>query len=316
MDLRQLRYFIAIIEHSSISRAAQHLHVAQPALSQHLRNMEADLGVALLHRGPRGVQPTEAGERLLAHARTITDLFERIPDQVRGLDRPLAGEVRLGLPGTVSEQLSADLISVARTRFPLVRIRIAEAMSGYIVDWLRRGLVDIAFIYGTADSRGLDTHHLLTEELCLFARHEAGAPSASGVVTLAEAASRDLILPGPGHGLRDAIEQGARRGGCQITPLIEIDAYGQIKALVARGMGYAILPRMAVQPEVEAGLFRAWRIAEPDLTRDVHLAVSTERPLSAASRAIGLLAWQLLSQKVDEGRWVADLAASGALPMI
>lgn len=314
MDLRQLRYFIAIIDRGSISRAAQTLRVAQPALSQHLRNMEAELGVALLHRGARGIQPTEAGERLLAHARTLTDLFERIPDSVRGFDRPLTGEVRLGVPGTVSEQLSADLIAAARQLYPQVRIRIAEAMSGYIVDWLRRGLVDIAFIYGTADGRGLGLHHLLTEELCLFAA--AKGDTSGGTVTLAEAATRDLILPGPGHGLRDAIEQGARIAGCRIAPTIEIDAYGQIKALVARGMGQAILPRMAVQGEVARGEFVAWSITGPNLTRDVHLAVSTERPLSAASRAVGLLAWQLLRRKVAAGEWVADISNADVEPAL
>ncbi len=88
MDLRQLRYFTAIVEQGSFSKAATKLRVAQPALSQHLRHMEDELGVALLHRGTRGVLPTEAGERLLLRARAILAEFARIARQRPGRDRP------------------------------------------------------------------------------------------------------------------------------------------------------------------------------------------------------------------------------------
>ena len=131
MDLRQLRYFTAIVEQGSFSKAATKLRVAQPALSQHLRHMEDELGVALLHRGTRGVLPTEAGERLLERARAILADFAELRDSVRGESAAPGGEVRIGLPGTVSEQFSVPLIEAARERYPAVRIRIAEAMSGF-----------------------------------------------------------------------------------------------------------------------------------------------------------------------------------------
>jgi LysR family transcriptional regulator, nitrogen assimilation regulatory protein len=309
MDLRQLRYFTAIVEQGSFSKAALKLRVAQPALSQHLRHMEDELGVALLHRGTRGVQPTEAGERLLAKARTILAEFAELRDSVRGEQAAPAGEVRIGLPGTVSEQFSVPLIEATQERFPDVRIRVAEAMSGFVLDWLRKGEVDLAVIYSTSDPKGLGIHHVLTEELCLFgipALTQLKTPPGKAVA-LTQAAGLDLILPGPGHGLRDQIDEAAAGINATVHAAVEIESYSQIKRLAERGLGYSILPRMAVRAQEKAGIFRTWPLEEPSLYRKVYLAYSTERPMTAAARAIGQLSWEILRGLVADERWTATL---------
>ncbi|SFH95713.1 LysR family transcriptional regulator, nitrogen assimilation regulatory protein [Bosea sp. OK403] len=318
MDLRQLRYFTAIVEQGSFSKAATKLRVAQPALSQHLRHMEDELGVALLHRGTRGVLPTEAGERLLLRARAILAEFAELRDSVRGETAAPGGEVRIGLPGTVSEQFSVPLIQAARERYPAVRIRIAEAMSGFVLDWLRRGEVDLAVIYTISDPKGLGIHHILTEELCLFGPPTLDAVKTppGGTVTLSEAAAVDLILPGIGHGLRDQIDEAALSVGAAIQPAIEIESYTQIKRLAERGLGYSILPRMAVRAQEKAGLFQTWRIAQPSLYRKVYLAYSTERPIPAAARAIGQLSWEILRGLVSDESWTATLGEDDDPPAL
>ena len=318
MDLRQLRYFTAIVEQGSFSKAATKLRVAQPALSQHLRHMEDELGVALLHRGTRGVVATEAGERLLERARTILAEFAGLRDCVRGETVAPTGEVRIGLPGTVSEQFSVPLIEAAKERYPAVRIRIAEAMSGFVLDWLRKGEVDLAVIYSTSDPKGLGIHHVLTEELCLF-----GVPALTALetppgepVTLAEAAGLDLILPGPGHGLRDQIDEAAADINATVHAAVEIESYAQIKRLAERGLGYGILPRMAVRAQEKAGIFRTWPIERPSLYRKVYLAYSTERPMPAAARAIGQLSWEILRGLVTDESWAATLGEDGDQPAL
>ena len=318
MDLRQLRYFTAIVEQGSFSKAATKLRVAQPALSQHLRHMEDELGVALLHRGTRGVVATEAGERLLERARTILAEFAGLRDCVRGETVAPTGEVRIGLPGTVSEQFSVPLIEAAKERYPAVRIRIAEAMSGFVLDWLRKGEVDLAVIYSTSDPKGLGIHHVLTEELCLF-----GVPALTALetppgepVTLAEAAGLDLILPGPGHGLRDQIDEAATGINATVHAAVEIESYAQIKRLAERGLGYGILPRMAVRAQEKAGIFRTWPIERPSLYRKVYLAYSTERPMPAAARAIGQLSWEILRGLVTDESWAATLGEDGDQPAL
>ena len=317
MDLRQLRYFHQVVESGSFSKASTRLHVAQPALSQHVRHMEEELGVALLYRNAQGVTPTEAGDRLMIHAQRILADFAEIKDVVRGGASSPRGEVRFGMPGTVGELLAAPLIDAARHIYPEVRIRVAEAMSGYVLEWLKRGEVDVAMIYATSDPRRLAVHHGLSEEICLFAAPELAerfpqlqAPT----VDLAYAASLPLVVPGAGHGLRNLIDDAALSIRMPINPEIEIDSYSQIKKLVARGLGVGILPRMAIEKEVKAGAFRQWRFSDVPITRKVYLAYSTERPLLTAPRAVAQLAWEILRRLVEEGEWTAELPANVTAP--
>ena len=318
LDLRQLRYFTQVVESGSFSKAAKVLHVAQPALSQHVRHMEEQLGMPLLHRSAQGVQATEAGNRLHVHAKRILADFLELPDSVRGAMTLPRGEVRFGLPGTVSELLAVPLIEAAKERYPEVRIRVVEAMSGYILDWLRKGEIDLAMIYATSDPRGLAFHLGLWEEICLFAsadRSNYDMPQRDPI-RLADIAHLPLIVPGPGHGLRELIETNAASVGVAIRPEIEIDSYNQIKKLVARGIGYGMLPRMAIDGEVDRGLFRAWHFEDPKITRKVYLAYSTERPLASAPRAIGQLGWDILRKLVIDKAWTAGLPDESHRPLL
>lgn len=306
MDLRQLRYFTQVVESGSFSKAASKLHVAQPALSQHVRHMEEELGIALLFRNAQGVTATEAGERLLRHAKQILAEFAEIPDSVRGESVAPRGDVRFGMPGTVSELLGTPLVEAARERYPQVRVCIVEAMSGYIRGWLRRGDVDLAMLYATSDPSGLAVHHGLSEEIFLFAaRGTKGAPSGDAT-SLTAAAHLPLVIPGPGHGLRELVEEAALTAGVPLNPAIEMDSYSQIKKVVMRGLGFGILPLMAINREVDEGVFRMWRLCDPSVARKVYLAYSTERPLLSAPRAIGQLSWEILRGLVRDRAWIAE----------
>ncbi len=168
MDLRQLRYFLTIVEQGSFSRAAAVLNVAQPALSIHLRKMEDALGTPLLIRRPQGVVPTEAGDLLALRARRILSEMARTEDEIRSLHSDPAGEVRLGFPATVSSILSVPLISAARDRYPRIRINIAEAMSGFVSEWLMDGRIDMAILYNDIGQKGLRSDLLLKEDLVML----------------------------------------------------------------------------------------------------------------------------------------------------
>lgn len=310
MDMRQLRFFVAIAEEGSLSKAAERVHVAQPALSQHMRNMELDLGTELLFRSSRGVQLTEAGGRLLIEARKLTAAFDRLPDIVRGEEAEPAGEVRFGLPGTVSQVLSAPLIKATAERYPKIRLRIAEAMSGFIFDWLREGRVDIAVLYRGSDSRGLKLTQVLSEELRLFAASGTEIGKGGGarqVVSFCEAIRLPLVVPSPGHGLRDLLEEEAARCGVELNAETEIDSYAPIKALVEQSFGFSILPAMAIKAECEAGRLTSWPLVKPEMRRNVFVAVPADRPLTAATRAVESLCGELLRQLVEDGTWEAEL---------
>lgn len=305
MDLRQLRYFVAIVQCGSISRAALQLSVAQPALSMHIRNMETGLGTPLLFRTPHGVQPTDAGTILFRNARVILDQFESARQEIKGNAAEPSGEVRVGLPSSISQILGVPLILAARERAPKVTLCVAEAMSGYVLDWLRQGRVDLGLLYRPVDDRGLRSVALLSETLVLFGPVEAPAGTAlppEGPVPFARCAGLPLILPSSGHGLRDLVDEAAVARGVRVAPGIEIDAYAGIKALVEQRLGFSILPAHAAQAEVAEGRLRAWPI-DPPLVRTVHLAWPTDRPLSRAVEAVERLCNETLRGLVGSGAW-------------
>lgn len=317
MDLRQLRYFIAIVEAQSFSKAALSLRVAQPALSLHVRNMEADLGTELLLRTPQGVVPTPAGRLLLERARALVADFESMKQAVAEHDNQPAGDVRLGLPGTIAEMLSVPLILRTRKAYPRIHLKVAEAMSGFVLEWLYEGRVDLGLLYLPVDERGLKSTPIVTEELCLFGP-AGGVPDVEtpgpGPLTLAQICLLPLVLPGTGHGLRSLVDAEMEKKGLELATVIEVDSYGAIKELVENGVAYAILPTNAVAREIEAGRFLSWPAGTPTMARTVHLVRPFDRPATKAAALVETLCREELGELVRSGRWRASLTEDAARP--
>lgn len=316
MELRQLRYFAAIVDWGSLSKAANALRVAQPALSQHVRQLEDEFGLALLNRNARGVTPTDAGERLYLRARDLLAQIGDLPQFVIGAVTNPTGEVRIGMSGTVSELVGVPLIELARERYPGVRIRVVEAMSGHVMDWLRRGDIDVGLVYATSDPKGLDITHLLIEDLCLFGRPGGPIQAPTGsVLDFADVLPLKLIIPGPHHGLREIIEDAAAALGLPVEPELEVDSYNHIKRLAASGLGYAILTPTAIMDQVRSGVFDYWKIGPTKLLRrGIYLAHSSERPFSSAASVVSALAQEVVQRLVNDGVWIADLASAAIQP--
>ena len=281
------------------------MNIAQPALSLHIRNMEADLGLPLLFRTPQGVQPTEAGLILLRNARLIIEQFDVAQREIRGSAAEPSGEVRVGLPSSISPLLGVPLVLAARARFPKVTLRIAEAMSGYVLDWLRQGRVDLGLLYGLPEDRELRATGLLIETLVGYGAAEppdGGHHPQGDALPFADLAALPLILPSPGHGLRDLLDAAAAARGLRLSTAIDIDAYGAIKQLVERRLGYSVLPGHAGRREVEDGRLRAWRV-DPPLTRMVSLVQPADRPPTQAVKAVETLCRSTLRDLVRSGEW-------------
>ncbi|CTQ43117.1 LysR family transcriptional regulator [Roseibium aggregatum] len=303
MDIRQLRYFLEIVAQGSLTRAAESLHVAQPALSLHLKNMEEQLGTRLLTRSRSGVTPTEAGELLLQRARAILEDLARTEDDIRNLETDPSGIVRIGLPGTISAMVSLPLILAARERFPRITLNITEAMSGFVGDWLSEGKIDLAVLYSRSKDARIRSELLLEEELVVLWPADAERPLEMNMAALDNV---PMVLPSGAHGLRVLIDRTFQALGFAPEIAMEIDSFNNIKRLVAAGFGPSILPLYAVTEEVAAGSLRVSRIAAPGLWRGAHLMSPGGRPVTRALEAVHALLREVILDLRDKGAWAAS----------
>ncbi len=308
MDIKQLRYFIAIAEEGSLSAAAQRVNVAQPSLSQHVLSLERDLGVKLLERSPRGVSLTQAGEILLSHAREIAASLENAVEAVRQSGLEPMGDVSFGLPSSVSMVLSVPLAETVRLELPKVRLRAIEAMSGFIQTWLADQSIDLGILYDVSAVRHLTHRELMTEDLFFFSAPDAWPfdSRAGSEVRLSEMADVELVLPSKHHGLRIMIDKFCRGQGVQLNVATEMDALSQIKTMVSRGSGYTILAPAAAIDFVERGELIMAPIVEPRMTRPVYLVRNPGKPVTAASRELERITIEVIQDLVARGIWRAE----------
>ena len=308
MNLRHLRYFVAIVDHGSMVKASDSLFVAQSALSQHMRNLESELGVQLLLRTGRGVVPTEAGQDFLQRARVILEQLEDAQRALREQSATPQGNVTLGTPPTVSAMLAVPLVLQMQQELPKVALRIAEGMSGYVLDWLQAGQIDLGLVYGIQRAPGIIATELFKEDLFLIG--PADGPD-SDSIPFAALEGYPLVLPGRQHGLRDMIDRLARDHRISLRVQVEIDALSQMKLLVRHGVGYTILPLHAVRDEVARGELKAIPICEPCISRTIYVAKASDRPQSPAVAAtIRILEACVRRQQLD-----ATPAGTSAIPI-
>jgi LysR family nitrogen assimilation transcriptional regulator len=305
MDIKQLRYFIAIAEEGSLTAASVRLGVAQPSLSQHVIKIEDELGVQLIHRSTRGVVITPSGEILLEHAREICRQMSVCQELVRRSSNVPQGTVAFGLPPSVSMVLSVPLAETVRVELPKVKLRVIEAMSGFVASWLQDETVDLGFLYDLGNARNLEVRELMEEELHFFAAPDnwplergPGTP-----VPLADMVGLDLILPSQHHGLRKTVDRYADGRGIILTVSLEMDALSQIKDLVVRGSGYTILAPAAAHDRVERHELVGSPIVEPYATRPVYLARKQSRPQTYVSHEVERITIEVVEDLIKRGIW-------------
>lgn len=309
MDIRHLRYFIAISEERSLSAASLRLGVAQPSLSQHVIKLEEELNTELIVRSSRGILLTEAGALLVRHAREICASLERCVADVRQSTSVPRGTVAFGMPPSVSMVMSVPLAEVVWVDLPEVRLRAIEAMSGFIKSWIEDQTVEIGFLYGLEDKQHFRATHILDEQLCFFSAPDAWPPDLQpgSPVPLAALQSLDLVLPSPSHGLRKTIERYARSSGLELSVKIEMDALTQIKELVARGSGYTILAPAAAYDFVSRGELVKAAITSPVMMRPVYLVHNPTRAMTGACRAVQKITIDIACDLVRRGIWEGTL---------
>ncbi|SDD50493.1 LysR family transcriptional regulator, nitrogen assimilation regulatory protein [Variovorax sp. CF079] len=303
MELRQLRYFIGASEAGSLLKASTRLHVAQPALGQQIAALESEVGAQLFNRSSRGVTLTDAGKVFLDHARVVLSDIERARDAVRELDSVPRGEVAIGLPTTVGLTATVAILGACRTRLPEVRLKVVEAYSGFLREWLQSGRLDLAVLFGDAAEPGLIKQPLLDEWL-VFVASPAG-PKLPKRLPLSALSRWPMILPGKEHGLRKIIDDACAPLSVQPNVVAEVESLRSVKLAVQGGIGATILPLGSVAEEVASGALRSARLESSAMTRRVVCATSTVRPATLAKSAVHSLVQEVIRDMVLSSAWPA-----------
>lgn len=303
MELRQLRYFVGVSEAGSLLQASGRLHVAQPALGQQIAALEADVGAQLFERSSKGMALTEAGKLFLTHAKVVLMDAERARLAVRETLSVPQGDVSIGLPTTVALAATLPILIACRDRLPRVRLKLVEAYSGFLREWLLAGRLDIALLYGDTLEPGLSKRALLDDRLVLVTSHSGTRLPRK--LPLEKLPEWPLVLPGVEHGLRRIIDDACAPHGLVLDVVAEIESLGSVKRAVEAGIGSTILPAVSVAEEVAAGRLRTVVIDSPRMSRRVVHATNVMRPATSATVAVNDLIHEVVREMTQSGSWPA-----------
>ena len=298
MDLRQLRYFVGIVQAGSLSRAADQMHVAQSAISHHLARLESELERQLVTRSPKGIELTEAGSVLYRHSESILRHLEFAKqDAMSTLEAP-SGRVCFGFPGVLAPLLCYELLKRVRTAYPNILLQLTEANGWLLRERLVNGRLDIALLYLAEPQRGLAVEPLASEELFYCTADPDPSP-----IRVAQVVRRPLLLATADSNSRQVAEKAFGKHGVTVSPVAEMDTIGTLRRAIAAGMGDSIMPWSALYDGEKKVALTCRRFADAKLVRPVALCFPEQSPRSPAIQAVALTLKSLVRELIEAGVW-------------
>jgi LysR family transcriptional activator of glutamate synthase operon len=298
MELRQLRYLVALAEEGNFTRAAANEHIAQPALSQQIRRLEDELGLALVERTTRRVALTEAGELLGVRCRRILTELDAAESELQALRGMHTGHVSIGAMHTMGPVDLSLALALFRERHPNVSFTVREQSSEEMAEMLRVDEIDLAFLSVTerVESRGLGLHQLVSEELVVLLP-PAHRLAKRTQLRMAELAGEPFISFRAGARLRELLVAAGRQADFEPQVTLESNESQRVRRLVSRGLGVAILPRSDAEgPGADVAVST---LTEPALSRDITLAWREGRRLTPAAAEFLDLARETFAQDAE-----------------
>jgi LysR family transcriptional regulator, nitrogen assimilation regulatory protein len=271
LEVRRLSYFMRIAEDGSLTKASNVLRIAQPALSRQMRLLEEELGVPLFNRTSRGMRLTEEGEALRASVAGPLRELELALQNIKSFPFAAEANIAIGLPTSLADILATPLAQRIDQEFPNIKLRITEGMTGSLIDWLSRGVVDYVLLEEEAHHDQLHEQKLATLPVLLTGMADSHLPR-SQAVTFSDAVKLPLVLPSHHLGLRAVINDAAMWAQAKLNIRMEADSSRLTKDLLAGGLGYAISPACYYKQEVASGHLQSWPITDPELTLDIVIA--------------------------------------------
>ncbi|MDQ0779253.1 LysR family nitrogen assimilation transcriptional regulator [Streptomyces aurantiacus] len=311
MDLKQLRAVVTVTEVGSVTRAAELLHLVQPAVTRQIRTLEQELGVDLFVRTAQGMRPTEAGTVIADRARRALNELDRARAEVQPPPGEVAGVVTVGLLESTSDLLAERLVTAVARDHPGVELRLTIAYSGHLQQWLDDRELDLALLYDLESAPSLHARPLLRERLW------AVAPAAAGLrpdrpVPFARAAGHPLVLPASGHVLRRLIDATAARTATAMDVVAQTNSMRVQKQLVRAGHGWTVLPGVGITDDLTRGELSAAPLSEPGVWRSIALGTARYGRTPPAVRTVARELTHQVRTAVARGEWPsARLADAG-----
>lgn len=300
MDFKQLKYFTEIADFGNMTRAAESLFIAQPALTQQIANLEAELGTRVFDRSTQGVRLTSAGDVLYRHARSLLKQLDDAKAAVTDESEHPSGRVTIGIPGSTGKMLAVPLLE-AMSVHERILLEFVERPSAELLTLVSRGRLDVAIVVDAVPYRGVSLRPLLMEDLYVIS--PPGEVAAGRPVTLKALAAQPLILPAPPSTIRQRVDTAFMQSGLKYRLIGEVSATDMLVRLVTARLGLTVLPWAAVADEVQRGTVNALQLARHRLRRELAICVSDAVPLNRAADVVRACVIDIVCRLVNSGAW-------------
>ncbi|WP_302846939.1 LysR family transcriptional regulator [Arthrobacter sp. cf158] len=302
VEMRQLQALLAVADTGSVTKAAELLHIVQPAVTRQIHNLEAELGTSLFDRSRSGMRLTEIGAQVVERARRALNELDRAREEARTSGAGLHGIVTVGLLASTASLLAVPLVSAVTERHPGVRLRVVTGYGGHLSRWLEAGDVDVALTYNQPPATGLDVKPLLEEALWAVAPPAAATVRPEGV-DLSELLLQSLVMPSAPHAIRSLVESAAARLNVPLDIAVETNDAGVQKQLVQSGLGWTVLPGIMVADEAAGGVLNSSPIVNPEIPRKIVLVRPSGTRAPGAGRMVADLLEDVVLTRIASGKW-------------
>jgi len=287
MDLRHIRCFVAAYEEGSFSKAAKREHSTQSGVSVCIQQLEATVSHKLFDRLAGGVVPTLAGRHLYACCTDVLKALQAAQQRMDDMKANLTGTINLGFPPSMFKLALPMMLPQYMSDHPFVQVRLAEAYSGTLNEWVVSGEIDAAIVTKPPTNLGLETLHFFRDQLMLVTRKGwklNGAISKTGGYEASNLRKLNLVLPSAKHSMRQMIESTVQLDGGASGKILDIDGMLGTLELVRNSDWATIAAKIVVVEEVRGGTLDAHPIVSPELWLDLYLVQTKGSFLSAACR--------------------------------
>ncbi len=293
VDVRQLRYFVSVVEKGSFTRASEALGITQPSLGFQIRKIEEELKVQVLVRNSRGVQLTEPGRILYERGKRIIADMDDLRRSLSDLSEEPHGPVSLGITPSLADRILVPLIKQVRSSLPAIDLNVTEDMSQNLIDLLEVGRLDLALVFNAVPARGLSVRKLAEDTVFLVYRTGSEVADYSPV-SFEDMAGFPLVLPRRPHRLRHLIDDAAQDCGIKLNIIAEMQSLSSILRMVDNGLGATLISSSMTRRNPSEGTLVTREVVRPRMIHDISIAHLDSRPLSRGASAVSRIVDQIM----------------------